>query len=189
MSPTASHIVVACWFVFIFVWLIAAFRTKRIVERQSVASRLAHRFPIGLGWWMLLFPKLRAPMNLQILPHTTLLQMAAAVICVCGLVFTIWARQTLAGNWSSDVTFKQDHELIRTGPYHIVRHPIYTGLLAMCVGSAILIGQLRGVFGVLLVTVGFWIKLCQEERLMLQHFPDTYPNYRREVKALIPFVI
>jgi len=189
MSQLASHIVVACWCVFIFVWTISAFRTKRIVEKQSVASRLAHRIPIGFGWWMLVLPKWRWPMSLQILPQTELLQIAAAMICVCGLIFTIWARQTLAGNWSSDVTFKQDHELIRTGPYHIVRHPIYTGLLAMCFGTAILIGQLRGVFSVVLVTVGFWIKLSQEERLMLQHFPDTYPNYKREVKALIPFVI
>jgi protein-S-isoprenylcysteine O-methyltransferase Ste14 len=189
MNQIASHIVVACWCVFVLVWFIYAFRTKRIVERQNVASMLAHRIPIGLGWWMLLYPKLREPMNLQILPRATLLQITAAAICICGLVFTVWARQTLAGNWSSDVTFKQDHELIRTGPYHIVRHPIYTGLLVMCLGSSILTGQLRGVIGVLLVAVGFWIKLSQEERLMLQHFPDAYPNYKSEVKALVQFVI
>ena len=87
------------------------------------------------------------------------------------------------------MTFKQNHELIRTGPYRIVRHPIYTGLLVMVVGTAMRIGQLRGVVSLALVTIGFWIKLRQEERLMMRHFPEAYPVYRREVKALIPFVI
>ena len=75
------------------------------------------------------------------------------------------------------------------GPIRSCVIPIYTGLLVMWLGTAIYIGQLRGVISLLLVAIGFWIKLSQEERLMLQHFPDAYPNYRREVRALIPFVI
>jgi protein-S-isoprenylcysteine O-methyltransferase Ste14 len=189
MTATASHIIVTCWFIFVIVWVISASRTKKILERQSLASALAHRIPLGLGWWLLVVPKWNPPMNLQIIPRTPLLVMTGAAVCVCGLIFTIWARQTLAGNWSSDVTFKSDHELIRTGPYHIVRHPIYTGLLLMWLGTAIYIGQWRGVISLVLVTIGFWIKLRQEERLLLQHFPDAYPNYRSEVRALIPFVI
>jgi protein-S-isoprenylcysteine O-methyltransferase Ste14 len=128
-------------------------------------------------------------MSREILPHIALLQITGAVICVCGLVFTLWARHTLAGNWSSDVTFKQGHELIRTGPYRFVRHPIYTGLLIMQAGTAILIGQLRGPISLALVGIGFWTKLRQEERLLIRHFPDAYPAYQREVKALVPFVI
>jgi len=115
--------------------------------------------------------------------------MAGAVICICGLVFTLWARYTLAGNWSSDVTFKREHELIRTGPYRFVRHPIYTGLLVMFAGTTLHIGQLRCLLGLLLVAIGFWIKLGQEERLLARHFPEAYPVYKRDVKALIPFVI
>lgn len=102
---------------------------------------------------------------------------------------TIWARKILAGNWSSDVTLKQGHELVKAGPYRFVRHPIYTGLLLMCLGAAIDIGLLRAWLGVALVFVGFWIKLNQEETLMLRHFPDDYPTYRKQVKALVPFVI
>src|SRR5690242_11553395 len=153
MTATASHIIVTCWLIFLIVWAVAAVRTKRIVERQSLASAMAHRIPVGFGWWLLVVQKWDEPMSLQILPLTAFSQIAGAVICICGLAFTIWARQTLAGNWSSDVTFKQDHELVRRGPYGIVRHPIYTGLLAMCLGTAIHIGQLRGVFSLLLVTI------------------------------------
>ena len=113
----------------------------------------------------------------------------AVVLCALGLLVAIWARRTLAGNWSSDVTFKQGHELVKAGPYRFVRHPIYTGLLLMCLGSALDIGRLRGWLGLVLVFVGFWIKLKQEETLMLQHFPDDYPAYRKQVKALVPFVV
>ena len=104
-----------------------------------------------------------------------------------GLLVTLWARWTLAGNWSSDVTFKQGHELIRRGPYRFVRHPIYTGLLMMCLGTAIEIGHSR--LAGLLVAAAFWIKLKQEERLLLRHFPDEYPAYQKQVKAIVPFLI
>jgi protein-S-isoprenylcysteine O-methyltransferase Ste14 len=108
---------------------------------------------------------------------------------VFGLFVTVWARRTLAGNWSSDVTFKQGHELITTGPYHFVRHPIYTGLLVMALGTAVAAGHLRFWLGLVMVGLGFWIKLKQEERLMLRYFPEQYPVYQKQVKALVPFVI
>lgn len=189
MTNTAGHIIIACWWIFFIVWLISAFRTKRIAERQSVESALAHRIPILAGWWLLFFPKWPGLMARQVIPRTTLSQFIGAAICILGLIFTVWARQTLAGNWSSNVTFKQDHELIRRGPYRIVRHPIYSGLLVMCLGTAIYIGQVRGGVSLLLVTIGFWIKLSQEERLLLRHFPDAYPAYQRDVRALVPFLI
>ena len=103
---------------------------------------------------------------------------------------TLWARWTLAGNWSSDVTFKQGHELMRTGPYRFVRHPIYTGFAGD--GSrhgAWASGQLRCWLSIAVVGLAFWIKLKQEERLMLRHFPNEYPAYQKQVKALVPFVI
>ena len=111
------------------------------------------------------------------------------LICVLGLFGTLWARRTLAGNWSSDVTFKQGHELIRRGPYRFVRHPIYTGILTMCLGTAVEIGRLRGWLALPLMIVAFWIKLKQEESLLLRHFPYECSDYRKQVKALVPFVI
>jgi protein-S-isoprenylcysteine O-methyltransferase Ste14 len=189
MTAIASEIIITCWCIFFVVWVVNAARTKITMERQSLASALAHRLPLGLGWWLLIIPKWSRFLNQQILPRTALSETAGAAVCICGLAFTLWARQTLAGNWSSDVTFKQDHELIRRGPYRFVRHPIYTGLLVMFLGTAIFIGEVRGVFSLLLIALGFWIKLRQEERLLLRHFPDAYPIYRAEVKALIPFVI
>ena len=186
----ANGIILACWWIFLTVWIVNAARTKTTVQRQSVASMMAHRLPVGFGWWLLIITPTWSPfLSRQLLPRTPMLNAFSVALCACGLTFTIWARQTLAGNWSSDVTFKQNHELIRKGPYRYVRHPIYTGLLVMFAGTSLYIGQLRCLLGFPLVAIGFWIKLRQEERLLVRHFPEAYPNYRREVKALVPFVI
>lgn len=189
MGAASDKIIVGCWITFLVYWFITAHEAKATAERQTVLSGLAHRIPVGLGWWMLIYWRLPPPLNLVLITRTYWAQITAVVICVYGLYVTIWARRTLAGNWSSDVTFKQGHELVKTGPYRFVRHPIYTGLLIMCLGTAIGMGQLRGFLAITMVGAGFWIKLKQEERLLLRHFPDAYPAYCRQVKALVPFVL
>jgi protein-S-isoprenylcysteine O-methyltransferase Ste14 len=189
MATISDSIILGCWIIFLAYWLISALAVKRTAERQKLLSTLAHRIPVGLGWFLLACQGLPPPMNLVLMPRTDWARVIGVVVCVFGLYVTIWARRRLAGNWSSDVTFKQGHELVKTGPYRFVRHPIYTGLLVMCLGSAIEIGRLRCLLSLALVGIGFWIKLKQEERLLLRHFPDEYPHYQKRVKALVPFVI
>ena len=92
------------------------------------------------------------------------------------------------GNWSGTVTVKEDHELIRTGPYGIVRHPIYTGLLFAILGSTVAFGEWRGLLAFGLLTIAFLFKLRREERFMSESFPNDYARYRVEVPALIPFI-
>jgi protein-S-isoprenylcysteine O-methyltransferase Ste14 len=189
MAKSADSIIIGCWVAFFVYWLISAQKVKAISEKQSLPSALRHRIPVGLGWWLLAFHGLPPPLDSPLTPCTDFTQIISAVVCVAGLLVTLWARRTLAGNWSSDVTFKQEHELVKAGPYRFVRHPIYTGLLMMCLGSALDTGRLRGWLGLGLVFIGFWIKLKQEEKLLLRHFPADYPAYRKQVKALVPFVL
>jgi protein-S-isoprenylcysteine O-methyltransferase Ste14 len=189
MAKISDQIILGCWIIFLLYWLISAMRAKATAERQSVWSALAHRIPLGFSYFLLADGRLPPPMNLSVTPHAAWARMLGDAVCALGLFVTLWARWTLAGNWSSDVTFKQGHELIRTGPYRFVRHPIYTGLLVMCLGTAIEIGRLRCWLAMLPMAVAFWIKLKQEERLMLQHFPEAYPAYQQKVKALVPFII
>jgi protein-S-isoprenylcysteine O-methyltransferase Ste14 len=189
MSRASDHIILGCWIVFVVYWFISAQRVKATAEKQSLLSALRHRLLVGFGWWLLAFQRFPPPLNLPVTPRTELTQGIGTALCVAGLLVTIWARRTLAGNWSSDVTFKQGHELMRTGPYRFVRHPIYSGLLLMCFGSALDMGQVHGWTGLVLVFLGFWVKLSQEEKLLLRHFPDAYPVYRKEVKALVPFIL
>jgi protein-S-isoprenylcysteine O-methyltransferase Ste14 len=189
MEDASDLIISGCWIIFLAYWFFSALKVKVIAEQQSLSSALKHRIFVGLAWFLLVFHNLPWPMNFFVTPRNDFTQIIGAAICLAGLFVTIWARRTLAGNWSADVTFKENHELIRVGPYRFVRHPIYTGLLLMCLGSALDIGRLRAWIALALMFIGFWIKLKQEEKLMLQHFPNDYPVYRRQVKALVPFVI
>ncbi len=109
-------------------------------------------------------------------------------LAVIGLLFTWWARFHLGRLWSSSVTKKAGHRVIDTGPYAIVRHPIYTGLIAAIFATAILKGRPSGTIGALLMAVGFWTKARLEERfLRAQLEPDAYDSYRRRVPMLVPF--
>jgi protein-S-isoprenylcysteine O-methyltransferase Ste14 len=179
-------IILGCWAAFILYWLVSSFAVKATSERKNFSSSLAYRIPTIIGVILLVRP-MRNPLNITLTPHSLLTAWIGAAVCVTGLGIAIWARWTLAGNWSSDVRFKRGHELLQTGPYRFVRHPIYTAILLMCFAPAIQSGQLHCWLGALLMGIGFWIKLKQEETVMLQHFPE-YGAYRKRVKALVPFV-
>jgi protein-S-isoprenylcysteine O-methyltransferase Ste14 len=94
---------------------------------------------------------------------------------------------TLGGNWSAKVTLKENHELIQRGPYRLVRHPIYSGLLLMIFGTAILVGKVGAFIVLVMCFGGFWVKLRQEEALLSKHL-SGYSDYMRRTKALVPFV-
>lgn len=105
-----------------------------------------------------------------------------------GLIVALWARHALGNNWSARVVLKIDHKLVTRGPYALVRHPIYSGLLLMVTGTATAAGSPVSLLGLLLVMLGACIKLRYEEELMLRAFGESYRAYQRRVKGLIPFV-
>jgi protein-S-isoprenylcysteine O-methyltransferase Ste14 len=181
--------VAACWAVFAAYWLASATRVKAVSVSTGLGFNLRHRVLLFATYVLLLDRWLPWPFDMRLVPNLIAIRVAGDVICVVGLAVAISARRALAGNWSSAVTLKQDHELIRTGPYRLVRHPIYTGILTICLGSAIEDGQLRGAIAFATMLIAFWIKARREEQLLMQHFPDAYPAYRRETKALVPFVV
>jgi protein-S-isoprenylcysteine O-methyltransferase Ste14 len=110
------------------------------------------------------------------------------ILIVAGLLFTVWARQRLGRNWSGTVQVKQDHQLILDGPYRLVRHPIYTGLVVAFLGSAIVIGDWFALLAVLIAFGSFWRKLTLEERFMRETFGTAYEEYRARTAALIPYL-
>ncbi len=190
MGLVEIDIINVCWTVFILVWLLAAIFTKHTVYRESRVSRLRYVIPIAIGA-LLLFrgDRLRYPLNVRIIPHTAAIGWAGAFLCVAGLSFCLWARLALGRNWSGTITLKEGHELVTRGPYRVARHPIYTGLLMMFWATILVSGHLAGLIGGILVFVGFWTKLSDEEQLMLKKFPDQYPAYQRQAKRIIPFVV
>ena len=185
----AIRVVSVSWIGFAVIWVVASISTKRSVYRESLVQRLRYSLLL-LAAFLLLTKSWRLPhpFDLRLIPCTGTIAWICAISCVAGLACCFWARTILGRNWSGTITFKEEHELIERGPYRWVRHPIYTGLLIMYLATAILLGRAGGIFGLALAFMSFWIKLRDEEALMLQRFPDRYPAYQRRVKRLIPFV-
>ena len=112
-----------------------------------------------------------------------------AAITTAGLLFAVWAREHLGRNWSRSVTIKQDHQLIVTGPYALVRHPIYTGILAGFLGMTFAVAEMRGILAFILVSLMLWSKLRREEQWMRAQFGAPYEASSRRTAAVVPFVL
>lgn len=171
------------WIAWLVLWLGLAVWSKRTAQREPLWSRFAHGVPLGLAIWLYGPAKV---LHERFLPHGDGWWWLGAVLVMLGLAWTVYARAVLGRNWSGTVTLKQSHELVRSGPYRWTRHPIYTGLIVALLGTAIALGEWRGLVGLLLVMAAFSYKLQVEERFMMGAFPVEYPRYRAEVPALVP---
>jgi len=174
---TIRQVVQACWIIFVLYWFISAVSVKPIQETSGwlggnwypILYLLGFLFMINFGF----LGKLGIPTNklaTLLLPHTTVLNMIIVILVIPGLMIAIVARRTLARNWSGAVALKEDHELIKTGLYQYVRHPIYTGMLLMILATALSFATLGACIGFLIILVGVLLKLQQEEALLTEHF-------------------
>jgi protein-S-isoprenylcysteine O-methyltransferase Ste14 len=194
LHPLNSHllplkIINGCWILFAVIWMVAALWTKQSVYQQRRAL-WRYSLPLIVGVYLIFKgSRFSDPLGLRVIPSADAIAWTGVVLCIGGLAFCVWARFTLGRNWSGVVTFKGGHELITRGPYAIVRHPIYTGILIMLVGTIIVLGRVAGIIGLPLVFWSFWIKLRYEEQLMLEKFPDQYAAYQQRTRRIIPFVL
>jgi protein-S-isoprenylcysteine O-methyltransferase Ste14 len=180
---------VLMWGGWLAVWNIMARGVKGVAQSESAASRLTHVVPLLIAAYLLVRRVPLPLLNDRFTPLSIWTASLGAALTFAGLAFAIWARFIIAGNWSSYVELKQDHELIVAGPYALVRHPIYTGLLVAFAGSALAVGEWRGVLAVAIVAASFWRKLKLEETVMRRQFGEAYARYAARVPALIPLVI
>ncbi len=175
------------WLAFYILWLLAALRTKRAVQQVDWGKRFTYTLPVLLGYYCMFGMDLDVSwLQKRILPKTQELAIAAIVITVGGWAFAVWARVDLGRNWSSVPTVKEQHQLIRSGPYRLVRHPIYSGLLLATAGTFLANGRVRGALAVVLVLIGWLIKSRMEEEFMVNTFGAEYDEYRRTTGALFP---
>jgi protein-S-isoprenylcysteine O-methyltransferase Ste14 len=181
-----AYILDALWLILITYWAISAFGNKRSVYTQPRIQRLVYLFGFLLVMFLIFHTQ---ALEFQIFRRTIFTQIAGIILCADGIAFAIWARRVLGTNWSGVVTLKENHELIRRGPYRIVRHPIYTGIVLAALGTVLAtVPTVQGPLCVLAIIIGFRLKSLKEEELMIRQFPDAYPAYKREVRAIIPFV-
>jgi protein-S-isoprenylcysteine O-methyltransferase Ste14 len=177
------------WVAFLVYWRIKAIGAKTTQRREPAASAILRALTFLFVIVLLSTPRIPLPWLFRRLWPSGLWPFwIGAAVTVGGLLFAVWARRHLASNWSSEVTIKQGHELITTGPYALVRHPIYTGILTGFLGTAIALSQVRGVIAFVLIFIVLWAKLRTEEKWMRSQFGETYASYAQHTAGLVPYV-
>jgi protein-S-isoprenylcysteine O-methyltransferase Ste14 len=178
------------FFPWVIAWWLFALNVKATVRSQAAVPRLLNMALLYCAGALLWVPRVPAPgLDERFLPGSQWPFWAAlgALLTLMGLSFTVWARVYLGRNWSgAGVTIKADHELVTGGPYGLVRHPIYSGLALAFVGTALALGQWRGVLAVVLALIAIVHRILVEERFMREQFGAAYDAYAKRVRAFVP---
>ena len=176
------------WLAWLLSWLIGALFSGRTEKRVAPRDSYIYRLPIILGAVLL------APWTASMLGEKPLWHIGAAgtyvlsALTAAGCLFTWWARLHLGRFWSGTITRKEGHRVIDTGPYALVRHPIYTGLISAMIATGIALGTASALLGTALIAFGFWQKARMEEGFLANELGDVYAPYRRRVPMLVPFL-
>jgi protein-S-isoprenylcysteine O-methyltransferase Ste14 len=174
----------ALWIVFIAYWSAAARGAAPAQRSESRESRRLHELMLNAALLLLFVPVpgLRA----RFVPLAPAIVAAGIALQAGAIVLAVWARRHLGRNWSGAITQTVDHQLVRSGPYRVIRHPIYTAMLGLMVGTAFISGELHALVAVALIVVAYWRKIRLEERHLRGVFGAEYGAYRRGTWALVP---
>lgn len=188
MSKLMTDPITLVWTAWLVFWALSALYVKAAVRTESAASRLAHSLPLIVAALLLMMHSPHNWLGQHVLPwHGDSRYNTGLALVIAGCLFSIWARVTLGRNWSATVTVKDRHKLVVKGPYRLVRHPIYTGMLLSFIGTAIAQNEWRSWLAVLIVWLAFWRKWRLEERFMRDTFGERYADYRAHVPAIVPY--
>ena len=175
------------WCAWLVVWLLWAMGGKRTQQREGVSSRLSYMVLTIVAFFLMFSSDVpRDWLRIRLFAASPWTEWLGIAITAAGLAFAVWARAYLGRNWSGAVTVKVGHELIRSGPYRWVRHPIYSGMILAMVGTALDRQQVRGVIAVALLYAGFKIKSRIEEQTMVATFGPEYAEYMNGTGAIVP---
>jgi len=189
MQSFLDYALKSAWLLLVLYWLWSAPRAKSHMHRQSLAVRIiAYWLPFliaaGLlvsdNWFSLGF------LYRRFLPDSLWIRGVGVALAIAGIALACWARHLLGRNWSMAVELKDEHELIQAGPYSIVRHPIYTGLLMGFIGTGLENGEWRALISIAIFSAFILYKLRVEERWLTELFGSTYSRYKDRTKALVP---
>jgi len=184
----ANRIIGYLWAITAIYWIVRAFGNKKTKVRRN---RLLRLITFLLLWATFVSIQSRKGLDVPILPVNDVTRLLGVALCAAGLALAIWSRYILGRNWSGFVVVKEDHELIQRGPYTVVRHPLYTGLILALIGTTLaLFPTERGVVLIAVWLIAFYIKARAEERILTQEFGEQYATYKQRVTAaLIPYLI
>jgi protein-S-isoprenylcysteine O-methyltransferase Ste14 len=188
MNPVSA--IGIAWIAWFVSWWLVAGWSNRTVKRPGAGREIPYRLVVIAGIILLagLYPH---PFSSELVLWRTGVTLGWVIVAlaVAGFLFMWWARIHLGKLWSAGVQLKADHHVVETGPYGLVRHPIYTGIIVAGIASAILRGTVAGFLGALLMTVSWYIKARMEERFLREHLgAENYDAYARRVPMLVPFL-
>lgn len=195
---TYDTIIFISWMAFVLVWGISAFFVKRDVRAGGYVALLQRYWMVRLAAAaIVIFAAVRLGRSTSspvavifsqgIFTPPLALGWIGAGLTAMGIGFAMWARVTLGRNWSSHPAMKEHHQLVTTGPYAYVRHPIYSGILLAALGTAI-VSSIFGVAMFIFISIAFAWRMNKEEKILLDLFPEQYPEYQKHTKRLVPFV-
>jgi len=187
MRDYLPYLIDAPWIIFLAYWLLASLRVNKIERREPPGEKLL-RILVSLAGFILLYnndPRFGV-LNRRFLPWHYWIFFLGAALTWAGVTFAIWARYHIGRYWSASVALKAGHELIRTGPYSRIRHPIYTGMLLAVAGTALAVGRYRGIVAFAIILAGFVWKSKREEALLAGQFGAAFEEHRRHTGFFLP---
>lgn len=177
----------ALWMLFGLYWLALALKRKRTKQRESFLQRLGYTLPLWVAFVLLLRHEAHYGwLGARFLPDSPAAGWTGALLTAVGVGMAFWARWHLGANWSANVTLKEGHELIRTGPYRTIRHPIYTGILLALLGTAVGVGEIRALLAVGIAWGSFYIKARREESFLAQEFDAGLAEHIKHTGMFLP---
>ena len=179
--------VTALWIAWLIYWFLGALRVRRNERGESTSQRVRTTLVLAVGAYLIFAPTTPlGPLNGRFLPGAFGVRAVALGMVVAGLAITIWARRHIGQFWSARVTLKEGHQLIQSGPYARVRHPIYSGIFLAMLGTALFVGEWRALLGTVVFFVGHWLKARREEALLASQFGAAYQEYCQRTGSLLP---
>lgn len=184
-----NQVTLLLWIAFIVYWWVSAIGVKKNIEGRSWARGAGLRILFVVAIILILQASSSiTPSGFWGYRFGYGTELAGAILCAAGIAFAIWARVHLGRDWSPTPSIKEGHELVTTGPYRFVRHPIYTGMILALFGSALVNGVVWFIVFVVFSVMFLW-RIPIEEGYMMRLFPDQYPEYKKRTKAIIPFIL
>lgn len=184
--PLGMRLSVALWVLFSVYWSIAAKDSAPTKSAESWRSRRLHLILVNGALLLLLFPI--PGLAWRFLPENAFFVVAGLIVQAAFILLAIWGRRHLGSNWSGEVRIAAEHQLVRSGPYRFIRHPIYTGVLGMYCGTALISGEIHAPLAIVLVTLAYSRKIRLEEQALGRTFGSEYDAYRRDTWALVPLL-
>ena len=175
------------WLGFVVYWVLAARGAAKPKQQEGVGAALAGTAWFAIGALLLLASGLSlGPLDDRFLARDDAVEAVGWTLTAGGLILAVWSRRVLGRNWSGRNELNADHQLVRSGPYAVVRHPIYSGLIVALAGTALYLGEWRGLIALAVFGVGFSLRAVREETLLEAEFGAGYREYRDQTGMLTP---